>query len=58
MAALAQKFAIAPAAEPPAPRVVSERERRELREALDRFFREYPGVIIDARTGNLLNTIR
>jgi hypothetical protein len=57
MAALAQKPAPAPADPTPA-RTLSEQERRELHEALDRFFREHPGVIIDARTGKPLETNR
>lgn len=41
-----------PAAVPaPASSPLTEAGRRELREALDGFFREHPGVIIDARTG-------
>ena len=47
-----------PAARPQTPGVLSRQERRELQQALDRLFREHPGVTIDARTGKPIDTIR
>jgi len=35
----------------PAARVLSEAEKTQIREALERLYREQPGVVIDARTG-------
>jgi hypothetical protein len=45
----------APAVVPATPRTLPESERREIHEALDRFFRENPGVVIDARTGRAID---
>lgn len=37
-------------------RYLSASERAHLRKALEKFFREHPGVIIDARSGKPVKT--
>jgi hypothetical protein len=47
--------AAAPAVVPATPRTLPEIERRQIHEALDQFFRENPGIVIDARTGRTID---
>jgi HrpA-like RNA helicase len=55
--AMAERVAPQPRPSVEAPRqLLSAAERLELRIALDRFLRQNPGVVIDARTGSAVTT--